>query len=361
MRVISVAAITLALALMSSLPVSAGMLPETYRGARAQAMGNAFVGLADDEQALFYNPAGLAGNQHYTFHYAGIDLAASQDLIGSISSAKEFSSPSRDTLNALMGKNISGQARLSSILLIPNFGIGFISDGQGAIYQKNKAWPYTVLGYQTTSGLQAGYGFSTGGKKGNRNRLRPEIRFGIAAKMLYRKGGYRKVPLTTIVSADTEEFKEMIGTTGRGFGVDLGTQYIRPVSKDLKLGFGLALTDVGGTSFGDGPDPIPQNLSAGLAATYEFGFATLNVAYDWRHILDETDWRKKSHLGFEFAIPMISVYAGLSQVNVTYGLAFDAWLFRVTAYSYTEELGSYAKQDSERRFALRMALKFDFL
>ncbi|MFH1686858.1 MAG: PorV/PorQ family protein [bacterium] len=36
-------------------------------GARAVAMGGAFTGLADDETALYYNPAGIAGMEHKRF------------------------------------------------------------------------------------------------------------------------------------------------------------------------------------------------------------------------------------------------------------------------------------------------------
>ena len=57
-----------ALALFSISPVHAQFIEDALRlapapdamNARASAMGNAFVGVADDASALFWNPAGLA-------------------------------------------------------------------------------------------------------------------------------------------------------------------------------------------------------------------------------------------------------------------------------------------------------------
>ena len=38
---------------------SAAALDNTHMGSKANAMGKAFTGLADDPSAVFYNPAGL--------------------------------------------------------------------------------------------------------------------------------------------------------------------------------------------------------------------------------------------------------------------------------------------------------------
>ncbi|MBC7690332.1 MAG: hypothetical protein H7222_01060 [Methylotenera sp.] len=341
--------------MLSSFTASAGMLRETFRGARAMAMGNAYVGLADDEQAVWYNPAGLGGNRKTEFHYIVSDLSISTDTIGSVSAISKIKNPTGDSLNSLMGQNIYGQEQLSSTLIMPNFGMGLLIDGQVALKEKNRAFPSINLGYQTTSGVQLAYGFSTGGMS---RRPTGEWRFGIGAKMLIRRGGYHDIPIVDLVSFDKSVLSKITGNFGTGYGVDLGTQYVRPLNKRLKVSGGVALTDVGGTSFGAGPDPIPQNLSAGGAAEYTLGLSKLICTYDWRHITDATDWRKKSHLGAELALPLLSLYGGVDQTYITYGASFDIWIIKVTGVSYAEENGSFIGQNPERRYTLRLDLKF---
>jgi hypothetical protein len=75
--------------------------------------------------------------------------------------------------------------------------------------------------------------------------------------------------------------------------------------------------------------------------------------------MDEADWRKKNHVGLELALPVLAFYGGVNQVSFTYGVGFDAWLFRVNAYSWGEDLGSFVHQQSVRRWGLKVALKFD--
>ena len=47
------------LLILFTLSLSAEEYNMIYRGARPMGMGGAFTGVSDDENALFYNPAGL--------------------------------------------------------------------------------------------------------------------------------------------------------------------------------------------------------------------------------------------------------------------------------------------------------------
>ncbi len=44
---------------VGTIKVHAEEFPSIYRGIRPLGMGNAFITVADDENTLFYNPAGL--------------------------------------------------------------------------------------------------------------------------------------------------------------------------------------------------------------------------------------------------------------------------------------------------------------
>ncbi|MGK5087414.1 hypothetical protein WDW86_07630 [Bdellovibrionota bacterium FG-2] len=323
-------------------------LRELYRGPRAQAMGNAFVAVADDEQAIFYNPAGLAGNTKTKITYLAADLEASNDLIFGVgANLGAFSKLGSDTINNVMGKDIYARATVAPSITIPGFGLAVLVDDQAALFAKNKALPHITLGYQATNGIQAGFGFALGGKKRKR---RSELRVGAAGKMLWRRGGYHEIPLMDMFKINANTLGDMTGGYERGFGGDLGAQYLFDVNPHLLLSSGLAYTDILDTKFGGIADRQPSNLSTGIAATYHFKRASTTLAYDYRHMLTTTDSRKKSHLGWELSIPLISVYAGLNQMAFCYGATLDLFLFKIRALSYAEDMAAFANLESQRRY-----------
>ena len=64
---------------------------DLYIGARSRGMGGTYVAVADDEQTIFLNPAGLAGIKDFRIQIS-TDLDLSQDILGSYTqSASAFS------------------------------------------------------------------------------------------------------------------------------------------------------------------------------------------------------------------------------------------------------------------------------
>lgn len=351
--------IGLALGLVAgvSAPAHAVEFGDLYRGTRAMAMGNAFVAVADDEQAIFYNPAGLAGIERSTFHYGVLDMTLSTETYDSIAAAMTaMSDMSGDTLNFIMGRNIYARGQFSQQLVMPNLGFATIIDRQVGLRASNKAMPQIELGYQLTNGFQLAYGVSL-----NRSRMKKfDLRVGVGAKMLYRRGGFKVLPMSEIFSIGTETISRNTGNFSRGFGFDLGTQYLLHLNTRTTFSAGMVYTDLGDTTFADAnSSPIEGNLAAGLALTYKIARIRATVAYDQHRLLDDIDWRKKNHVGFELGLPIISLYAGLNQVKFTYGVAADVWLFRLTAATYTEEVGTYAYDNPEARWMLKLGLKLN--
>ena len=344
-------------ACLGSQHIQAGEIREFYKGARAQAMGNAFIGLADDEEALFINPAGLAGITRPSLNYVVADLSVASDFLATYKQGAEaFKKIDGDSLNVIMGKNLTAEAQITPTLVMPHIGVGVLVDGQVGLHAENQALPRIKLGYQTTSGLQVGYGTAIGKKASKRFG---ELRVGVAGKMVWRRGGIRKVPTLTLLTINKDVLGGIIGNYGAGYGLDLGTQYVIKPANRFTFSTGFVYTDIGDTSFGEGPDPIKGNLGLGFAGQYDLGAIKVAATYDYKHMLDRTDFRKKNHFGLEVDLPLVSAYAGFNQVYFTYGGSVDVWLLRVTALSYAEEQGSFVFQNPERRWVLRLALKFN--
>lgn len=347
---------------MLPLKLRGAELGEFYRGARMMALGGAFVAVADDEQMLYLNPAGLAGVKNLSIYYGSLDVDVADDFI---KTASDLSDATADfnvsSVNALIGNNYYLRAQHTPTLLMPHFGISILNDAQVGFFAKNQSYPNWTLGAQVTNGLQIGYGTSVShfGRTRSR-RAGNDLRVGAAVKVMWRRGGYYDIPTSTFLqfSQISQVVKDMVGDYEFGLGVDLGAQYLTHLSKYVLFSAGVAFQDVGGTNYGGNADPQDGNLSLGLALSYEKEFFKFTTAFDYRHALADTDWRKKTHLGFELDFLLFSLYAGSNQTHLTYGASFDVWLLKLYLTSYAEEMGAQVGQDPNRRYMLRLDMRF---
>lgn len=329
-----------------------------YRGARAQAMGNAFVAVADDEQALFYNPAGLAGLSGPTFHLLNMTIDANADMILNYAQYLNLlSSFSPSTLNSLIGQRLYARVTGMSGFTTRYFGVAFIYDQQSAFITDNPYLPQVTLGYQWTYGIQAGAGFPVF----RFDKKRAELRVGVAAKVLWRRGGYQTLPFSDLFNIGLTTLDEFAGPwTGPAFGVDLGFQYVHKIKRVWTVRAGASYSNIGDVTFGNQAAILRGDLAAGVAVGFEQKSLRALLSYDYRNILQDTDWRKRSHLGLMLGVPILSLYAGLNQGYISYGLSADLWIFRVTAVSYGEERGATLFQFPERRYMAQVAVKLGF-
>lgn len=325
-----------------------------YRGVRAQAMGNAFVAVADDEQTIFYNPAGLAGIKGISFNIASLNAQVSSDVLTNYSTITDvLASPTASQINTLIGKNFYVQATGTSGLVAPGFGIVGIYDYQAALRLQNTSLPQGVVAAQNTYGVQLAFGTRI-----LRLKNRGELRFGAAGKILRRAGGYQNPSLTQILTLSYSTLSENLRSSGMGYGADLGFHFIYPIKK-WKLQVGLVMTDAGDTTFAGGGEVQKSNLTAGVAMVYTGKEMTATFAYDYSRILDYADWRKKTHLGMELKFPLLSLFAGVSEFNLTFGASLNLALLKVIYSSYAEELGATLGQLTERRHMFHAQFKFD--
>lgn len=344
------------IALLGGKSAQADQFNSLFRGARAAAMGNAFTAVADDEEALFYNPAGLAGIQGFSFHLFDGMLDTSNDLISDYPNLNTaFKNANVSSLNALMGKDIYARGTAISAVVLPGFEFALLYDQQIAILEKNEALPQSTFGAQTTYGAQMGFGIPVHKFR----RHKGEIYFGISGKLLWRAGGYQNVDLSQLMTDNLKPITSNLTNFGSGEGLDAGLMYVRTFKKRFKVKAALAMTDIGTTSFTSGADPINSNLTAGVAGVLESQDMTATLSYDYSHILDYADWRMKTHMGLELKFPLLSLEGGLNELSPTYGAGLDLGMFKFMFVSYAEEQGVLAGQDSERRTLIYLSMKLD--
>jgi hypothetical protein len=327
-----------------------------FRSARAQAMGNAFTAVADDEGAIFYNPAALAGNRGFGFKFAALNIEASDDTVYSYPLfTNSFSSFNISSLNNFIGKNFYARAGAYSSLIGPNFGIAAIYDAQVGIRLKNTSLPQGSIGVQRTYGTQFAYGVSLFQAK----KKSWDLRVGAAGKVLWRAGGYSGLTFTQILTVDTSQITGRLQKYGIGFGLDVGLQYISELSPLFTLVAGFSGKDLGDTSFTLGNDPQKSNYTAGVGLKYKTGIVKGLLSYDYEHLLEYWDWKRKSHLGLELELPLFKFEAGFNQTYLSYGASFNFLVFNLMYVHYTEEQAGIVGTDPEGRSMVYIAVKFD--
>jgi hypothetical protein len=341
--------------LFASVVAQAAPMQEIIRQPRMMAMGGAGVGLADDEFALFQNPAGLAGDDGRRFKLLGLGVEASWDGIEYFGTSMDaFKNFKIADLNKLMGKDIAIRAGETPIVRLPGFAIAYVVDFQGSLNQFNQANPYFDLGYMTTHGIQAGFGWALK----NGRHAHDEIRYGVAGKVLWRKGGFYNVSTAGFLQATNQGkqyVENLVGGFGMGFGADVGFQYLNHLDKQTTVSFGASITDVGGTHFSDpAASTLPMSANLGVGWKKNLDFMSFAVAADLKHLNERTAFSNKTHFGVEVGIPLFDFYLGANQLNPTYGVAFDIWILRVSVVSFAEELGILYHQNTSRKTMLQV-------
>ncbi len=346
------------LGVMSPQVVRASLSEPILRDPVAQAMGNAVTATVDDDLALFYNPAGLAGVRRLKFRFLNATIEASNDAVAAPATFAPLLSGniSSTLVNSLLGKNNFVRVQELASVSFQGFSVAALGDAQGAIRLSNPNSPTGTLGVQTTYGGQVGYGdvlFKFAKGKG-------EVRLGGAAKYLFRAGGYHEPTITDLLTLNTANFLGDYKTFGSGFGVDTGTQVVYFLSNQITLKAGLAIADVGNTAFTSGVAAQSSNISAGLGVVYKNRDVVATLAYDYKHLADNIDWQKKTHIGLQLKLPIFTLSGGFSELYPTYGLGIDLWALQIQYTNYSEELANVVGINPESRNMLNAKVDFTF-
>lgn len=339
---------------------------EYYRGVRASALGNAMTALSDDADAVFYNPAGLALNQHFQFRVFNPKIDISADDINLYPTLQKLASKiDSATVGGVFGKHIYANGSIFPAVYFPYFMLGFLGQVTTKMYARNLSMPTIEATYLKDMGVVGAFALETRGFS-----RRHFMRFGLGLKMLTREGFDRDLSVVELLAADKSYVKTLMGGPAVGWSGSLGFQYEIMLSKHSDFIMGSAWQDVGDTFFGDYrtakiPPPIRNNLSIGSAYIYHFGNAQhsnsdLKISGDLRHLLQNgVDPRLKTHLGVELKISDLSLQVGWNQDSYTAGAKLDMFFFEASAATYSVENQALAFYDRERRYMVQFTFKLD--
>jgi len=383
-----VAIILLTLGGVCTLQAQTGELRRPGQGVRNLGMGNAGIALSFDENALFYNPAGLASVDSILVGFPFL-WEVSDDSVSIIKEISALSGDSKtsDTVALLMGKNVHFRSLIDLNLVMP-FG--------------------ELITFGAAAGVETQFDF------GVRNPVAIEIDFGFRLDKIQNYGFAMPVArgrwllgagIETIERCDIPLTKATFGTVlsnsnlSSSFGsckltdlkraqtYNFGFQKRLETASALKMTWGMTANNIGGLKFNRSDNetsPADQNpeYSMGFSWQPAWGPVRLLYAFDIRDLTmkhaDDTYCQsrkgtdclwKRLHIGTEIGIFPIdsgastfAVRAGFNQGYFTYGFELNPFIFfrglNIQYAVYKTETGSQIGDRPDKRKVFQLNFGF---
>jgi hypothetical protein len=351
-------------------------------------MGNAGIGLSFDENALFYNPAGLASVDSILVGFPFL-MEVSDDSVNIIKEVSKLSGDSKnaDIVALLMGKRVHFRSLIDLNLIMP-FG--------------------ELMTFGAAHGIETQFDF------GVRNPVAIEIDFGFRLDRINNFGfalpvargrwlvgaGVETIercdiPLTTATFGTVLNNSDIGSSIGkcelndlkRAQTFNFGFQRRLETASALKMTWGVTANNVGGLKFkrsDNETSPADQNpeYSTGFSWQPSWGPLRLLYAIDIRDLTmehaDDTDCQSKKstdclwkrlHIGTEIGISPIdsgastfAIRAGFNQGYFTYGFELNPFIFfrglNIQYAVYKTETGSQIGDRPDKRKVFQLNFGF---
>ncbi|WII72872.1 hypothetical protein QJS83_03180 [Bdellovibrio sp. 22V] len=360
-----------------------------YQSPRALGMGDAFVAVANDYTALFYNPAGLArrddGQINLSLSAAGTPGAMDfykeyQDIEQSNQSETDKQTAYLQLIEKHYGDVYSMRlSPLEGVWVRPNWGLAFIPmDVSVEMAMHQQVGPTINATVYADTTLALGYGDDFHGFSHGR------FSWGVTGKFVNR-GFFSKPISATDLAASDEIVKKEDLLEGYTVDADVGLLWTPELPDSgfwsvLRLAhptFGMVVRNVAETGFGQTMQLVNKEKQNG---TPEKLYRVVDIGTRWeyptawifggRGVLDFRDighpdfnWRKGTHLGFEFDWTVSTWWkghyrVGLSQGFWTAGLSAELGIFNLDLVSYADDVGTKNTPVESRVYGTRLNLDF---
>ncbi|MGE0171821.1 MAG: hypothetical protein AB7T49_03515 [Oligoflexales bacterium] len=342
----------------------------TMYGLRPLAMGNAFVAVADDFNALFYNPAGLARLKEWDGELLNPTLAVSKNTTSFVKDAQSLSSGGKDSTEQTLalfeeqtGKSQYFSVGLTPHLIFPHFGLAIGAEVVGSLVFHR----YPSVDFEAGPRVILPIAYA-------HNFLENRLSIGVGVKYRLRGGVNHEFSIQDMeaFSNNKDEEGDSEGPQiddyvegGTGYGADVGMLFTP--TDDMEPTLGVSITDIGGTPYkkfnvqGKAlgvPEAVPPSLNIGMSIKpIKMERMYVLTSLDVHSVNLPYSFSKKFNLGTEIGLgSILKVQAGLHQGYLSGGLQLDVGLLNLRAVSYSEELGTVAGQVEDRRYAVQLKL-----
>lgn len=338
---------------------------------RVAGMGGAFVAVADDENALYYNPAGLKHVQKSTFTFfdpivkIGKDYSKLQNAIDDIDAAGTDAAKA-EAANKYIPLNVAAGVGFSPYYLSPSFSASIFGAGNVRAEIVDKTKPTIRLqGNVDVTGIVA-YPYALNEKLTlgaslsitNRGRYMCKT----TTKGCNNVGGGVELGVVDLKPGENVQDK-IEQRKATGVGIDAGALY----TLNQKVTLGAAIYNLFSTKFDYDTfsNSIPGTVT--LAVKYDPSAMLMSmsflkdtkVALDIDRFFNGGSLWKKLHIGVESKLSeMVDLRLGLNAGWPTFGLGVKLGFLNLDYAYFQEERGGYAGQLKDTSHIIGLALKF---
>jgi len=335
-------------------PSFAKELPSFYQGIRPLGMGGAFTAIADDSNAIFYNPAGLSRLNTWSFELPLVAETSNSnvDIYDEVQDIDfDSTTETTDFIRRHLGETADFRLGLVPNFVKKNFGLALLAQAKTSLRFDNAAFPETSVRAQGTGSAHVALAHSF---------LDDTLSVGATVKYIQAATLDETYTAQQIAGSNFDQTIEDDFYDGSGLGVDLGAIYTLPFKLESTLG--LSIINVGGVDLGDAGE-IDQQVNIGVAAKHSF------EKISWMHFVGgadlvdiftqagtDDDYFKRVRLGFEVQMPVLTLRTGIYQGYVSYGASINLKIVKLEYASYAEEVGAFAGDSADRRHVVQLAL-----
>ena len=360
-----------------------------YQSARPLGMGDAFVAVANDYNALFYNPAGLARLKTWQFNGSlglGVTTGVSSFFTDFSDIANSTKTDAQKQLAYLqLIQNHYGDVfstrfnLLEGVWVHQNWAVGFVpADVSLEMSMHQLVGPSINTTVYADSTLAMGYAEDLKEFKYG------QLSWGVTGKFVNR--GYFSKSITAVDLASSSNIVSQSDLLeGYTIDADVGVLWTPELPEtgflsNLKVAkptFGAVMRNVAELGFGQSlkllnkkeqngtPEKLYRVIDLGSRWEYpEFWIFGGRGVLDFRDILHpDYSLTKSMHLGFEFDWTVFSWWKGAWRVGLnqgfwTAGMSAELTWFNLDLVSYADDVGSKDKPIESRVYALKMNLDF---
>lgn len=333
--------------------------PLLYQGVLPLGMGGAFTAVADDENAVFYNPAGLDNIQSSSFKILNVSTDATYpgmfSLYSDINNDSKQTGTAQDaafinTFNSVANQSFYARVGDYSNYTTHDFSIGLLSNNQ------IQGTPSAVATTSNLASLAAlsDTGIVISGAMGFFNH-----HLQIGGTLMGLNQMFVDIPQLSVAQASNLQSTINSNLT-HGLGILGNVGAIYHFDLPLNPTIGAAVENIGTASFGQA-GTLPQLINAGVGLDPDIGFGRLlfDVDYDdvtnYLYYTGDSLWLH-THVGIQYQFPAIlTLSAGLYEGYPTVGFGLDLWAFEINGSYYTEEAGVVPGQNPNHILSLQVA------
>lgn len=335
--------------------------PEHIRqSVRALGMGGAFVAVANDEYALYYNPAGLRSVQQTIVEIVTVGATTNQNLLDL---QDVETSNTTATFGDLVGKNVYTEINMGAMsITAPGWGYSIFGNLLFNSIINNPQVPYFEMKAYYQYGMVGGFALSF---------MDEILDVGIAMKSITRNGITKTVHVYDLLDDDFADNLEKEFVERNIITHDIGVTYHLDQIANLETRVSYVIRNIGGMDFGSAGQ-IPMTMDVGIATETEIAGLDFIFAIDYVDLANKLtqyqDYLRNLKAGAEVGCfkrsnghHALSLRLGLNAshyLSAGFSINIPGLPIKIDYAAWSEEIGFLAGKIEDKRQSANVSINF---